>query len=215
MEKTIIKKAVLVKLIMTLFCIINVIISAFLLDDVFLFSNVLLYLSCVLLILIQITKKTGFCKFLILLNFIIFLLLVAYLLLDYFGLIDKMTDLSKIKDAILSASKWGVIIYFIVTVLQVVILPLPAAVTIVLGVLIYGSLVAFVVSAIGTIVGSIICYAVGRFFGAKAVVWIAGRDKAEKFTRLLGKKGRLPFVVMLLFPFFLQTQWLPQMEFLQ
>lgn len=97
---------------------------------------------------------------------------------------------------------WGMFVYFLIQVLQVVILPLPAAVCYIPGSLIWGPLTATLVASAGVIVGSIICYFIGKFFGKRAVVWIAGRENTEKYSAYLSKRGKVLFVLMQILPFF-------------
>ncbi len=81
-------------------------------------------------------------------------------------------------------------------------LPLPAALTIVLGVAIYGPTVSFVLSTIGTIIGSIISFMLGKVFGRRLCNWMFGAEQTEKYAKLLNEKGRFLFIIMLLFPAF-------------
>lgn len=97
---------------------------------------------------------------------------------------------------------WGMFVYFLIQVLQVVILPLPAAVCYIPGSLIWGPLTATLVASAGVIVGSVICYFIGKFFGKRAVVWIAGKETTEKYSAYLSKRGKVLFVLMQILPFF-------------
>lgn len=97
---------------------------------------------------------------------------------------------------------WGMVVYFFIQILQVVVLPLPALVCYVPGVAVYGPLTATLLASAGVIVGSLCCYAIGRFFGKRAVVWIAGKETTEKYTSFLSKRGKVIFVLMQILPFF-------------
>ena len=97
---------------------------------------------------------------------------------------------------------WGLLVYFLIQVLQVVILPLPAFVCYVPGALVFGPLKATLVATAGVICGSVICYFIGKFFGKKAVVWIAGKETTEKYSSYLAKRGKVLFVLMQILPFF-------------
>lgn len=101
-----------------------------------------------------------------------------------------------------STGGWGLFVYFLIQVLQVVILPLPAAVCYVPGALIWGPLNATLVATAGVVCGSVICYFIGKFFGKKAVVWIAGKETTEKYAAYLAKRGKVLFVLMQILPFF-------------
>ncbi len=118
---------------------------------------------------------------------------------------DYKTDAEKI-DGLVKIIKgfggWGMLVYFLIQVLQVVVLPLPAAVCYVPGSLIWGPLVSTLVATAGVIVGSVICYFIGKFFGKRAVVWIAGKETTEKYCSYLSKRGKVLFVLMQILPFF-------------
>ncbi len=141
-------------------------------------------------------------KLLILFNVIAFLSLISYIVLYQTGVLERIKNIEELRSFIGKAGGWGIMVFFMLTLLQVVILPIPAAVTILLGVIIYGPTVSFIVSTLGTIAGSVICFLLGKFFGYKVVAWIIGEDKADKYTKLISEKGKIPFIVMMLFPFF-------------
>lgn len=123
----------------------------------------------------------------------------------FFGLNEYKDDtqkLNELENLIRSTGGWGIAVYFLIQVLQVVVLPLPAVVCYVPGAHIWGPLVATAIASAGVLVGSIICYVIGKFFGYRAVVWIAGKETTEKYTKFLAKRGKLLFVMMQILPFF-------------
>lgn len=97
---------------------------------------------------------------------------------------------------------WGMAIFFVLQILQVVILPLPALVCYLPGTVIWGPLKATLLASAGVLVGSVIAYAIGKFFGKRAVVWIAGKETTEKYSAYLSKRGKVLFVLMQILPFF-------------
>lgn len=141
-------------------------------------------------------------KFLTLLNIVATLVLVTYIALYYSGVLEKINNVEELRKFVKESGQWGILVLFGLTLLQVVVLPIPAAVTILIGVLMYGSTVSFIVSTLGTIAGSIICFLLGKFFGYRVVAWIIGDEKAKKYADFINEKGKIPFIVMLLFPFF-------------
>lgn len=128
--------------------------------------------------------------------------LIAYIALYESGLLETFNSFDALKQAILDTKQWGIITYLALTIFGVVILPLPGAVTVLLGVAIYGPVWAFILSMIGTIVGSIISFVLGKVFGKKLVRWMVGEEKGEKYATMLNDKGRYVFVMMMLFPGF-------------
>ncbi len=159
--------------------------------------------SCVLVASVAIRNvQSPVYKFLTLLNVVSALALVSYIALYYSGVLEKINNVEELRKFVKESGQWGVLVLFGLTLLQVVVLPIPAAVTILIGVLMYGPTVSFIVSTLGTIVGSIICFLLGKFFGYKVVAWIIGEEKAKRYADFINEKGKIPFIVMLLFPFF-------------
>lgn len=97
---------------------------------------------------------------------------------------------------------WGMVVFVLIQILQVVILPLPAVVCYVPGSQIWGAGIATLLASIGVLIGSVIAYFIGRIFGKKAVVWIAGKETTEKYINYIGNKGKVIFVMMQILPFF-------------
>ena len=128
-------------------------------------------------------------------------IVVCYVLYYTTGLSNKFSDFSALK-AYIRASDWGVAIFIALTVFQVVVLPIPEAVTILLGVAIYGATTSFILSIIGTIIGSLISFMLGKVFGRRLCNWMFGEDNTEKYAKLMNEKGRFLFIIMLLFPAF-------------
>ena len=126
----------------------------------------------------------------------------CYILYFKTGLSERFENFEALKKFILDSGFWGVAIFIGLTVFQVVVLPIPEAVTILLGVAIYGATWSFVLSVIGTMIGSLISFMLGKVFGRKLCNWMFGKDNTEKYARILNEKGRFLFIIMLLFPAF-------------
>lgn len=110
--------------------------------------------------------------------------------------IDRLTEI--IKDS----GAWGMLVFVLIQILQVVILPLPAAVCYIPGSIIWGGWLSTLLASAGVIVGSVIAYAIGRFLGKKAVEWVAGKDVVNKYIGVIGNKGKTIFLLMQILPFF-------------
>lgn len=131
--------------------------------------------------------------------------ILALALLSAFGKLDEYpTDGEKIThvtDLIRASGSWGMVVFVVLQILQVVILPLPAAVCYIPGSVIWGPLYATLLASLGVIIGSLVCYAIGKFLGKRVVAWIAGSD-VDKYISMLGKRGKLLFLLMQILPFF-------------
>ena len=128
--------------------------------------------------------------------------LLLYIPAEKYGIISKMKDLSAVRSLILASGEWGVVCFFVLTYLSVVILPVPAAVLILAGAYVYGPWVSFAVSAGATFLGSLTCFLMGRKLGKKLLYWLFDREKVSKYSAVLSEKGKIPFVAMLVLPFF-------------
>lgn len=126
----------------------------------------------------------------------------AYTVYVSTGLGERFTDFDALKSFIVDSGYWGYAVFIGLTVFQVVVLPLPQAVTVLLGVAIYGATVSFILSVIGTIIGSLISFALGKIFGRRICDWMFGKENTQKYAEILGEKGRFLFIIMLLFPAF-------------
>ncbi len=135
-----------------------------------------------------------------------FLFIAVLALLTRFAhLNDYPTDGEKIErltQMIRDTGEWGMAVYVLVQILQVVILPLPAVVYYVPGSQIWGAWTATLLASFGVLIGSLICYLLGRVFGKRVVIWIAGKETTEKYAGYIGKKGKGIFVLMQILPFF-------------
>lgn len=143
----------------------------------------------------------------------LFVLIVCSTIFFYIMLVvDKVAGLSEFSsdsekiDRIITLVKqsgaWGKLVYIVLQILQVVFLPLPALVCYLPGVSIWGPGIATILASIGVLIGVIICYFMGRFFGKKTLYWIAGKENTSKYLKIIGKKGKIPFILMQILPFF-------------
>ncbi len=130
------------------------------------------------------------------------LILLAYIILDQTGVFDTLNNMELIKNFILSTGMWGRLVFVLVQIAQVVFLPLPAILINLTGVALYGPAQGFFLSLIGTLIGSVIAFTVGKVFGKKLVSWIVGKEDADKYRKMFDKKGRFIFILMLVFPIF-------------
>lgn len=141
-------------------------------------------------------------KFLFVLLISASLVLAGYIISDKTDLFDKLKDTEAIIAFIRGTRHWGILVFILFVIFQVIFLPLPTAVTAFIGSKLYGPLWAFIYITIGTILGSILAFMLGRIFGKKLVVWMIGKEKTEKYAEYLNRKGRFLFIFMMLMPFF-------------
>ena len=172
-------------------------------------SAVLYYVASVVLILCPIVyctadkeKHKHFSRTTLVVAVVAVVVVACYVLYYTTGLSDRFSDFDALKQYIRGSGFWGIAIFIGLTVFQVVVLPIPEAVTILLGVAIYGATWSFVLSVIGTVIGALISFMLGKVFGRKLCNWMFGEENTEKYAKILNEKGRFLFIIMLLFPAF-------------
>lgn len=138
--------------------------------------------------------------------FIVILFLCAICLAFYFWLKNSsfakiFSDVQLVKDWILAWGFWSYLIFVLLQFLQVTFLPLPASLTTLAGVIVFGPLYTFLLSTLSIILGSIFAFVLGRFFGVKLLNWIFGKQKTQEFQQKL-RRGNIVFFLMMLFPLF-------------
>ena len=124
-----------------------------------------------------------------------------YYILKYTGWLGKFSNMQELKNIILSAGFWSYCVFVVLQFLQVTILPLPAMLTTIVGVVIFGPFITFVLSTLAILAGSIFAFFLGKLFGVKLLFWSIGKEKTYLFQEKL-KKGKFIFFIMMLFPFF-------------
>ncbi len=147
------------------------------------------------------TKKSKILKILLIATIFIILCLLVYLPLHFSGAIKKISSAKDLKDIIKSGGIFSYAIFFVLQFLQTVILPIPAAVTTIAGVLVFGPWITLIISLIAIVSGSIFSFFLGRKFGKKLIYWIAEKEDADKWRKKL-EKGKYVFFLMMLFPLF-------------
>ncbi|MCH5162380.1 MAG: TVP38/TMEM64 family protein [Clostridiales bacterium] len=147
-------------------------------------------------------KNTHLARTLLVTFVVVAIVIAAYILYYYTGLSAKFNDFEALKSFIVGSGFWGYSIFICLTIFEIVVLPIPSAITILLGVALYGPTVAFILSVIGTMLGSWIAFALGKVFGRRLCNWMFGEQNTDKYAKLVGEKGRFIFIIMLLFPAF-------------
>ncbi len=145
--------------------------------------------------------KAKIWKICVVLAVIAIICLAIYLPLKLTGALAKINSAESLKEVILSWGAYGYILFFVIQFLQVVFLPIPAAVTTVAGTLVFGVWATFGLSLVAVILASVFSFFLGRKLGRKVVVWIAGEKDTQKWSEKLSK-GKYVFFLMMLLPVF-------------
>ena len=150
-----------------------------------------------------ILKKVQLYKILYVSIIAVAIIAIFYVLLKNFDMLAFFDSAEQIKLFILSTGDAGKAVFMLIQFLQVCLIPIPALITTLAGVAIYGVFETAILSTIAIILGSLFAFFVfGRFFGYRLVRWIAGQEVTDKYRDLLNKKGKYLLVLMFLLPIF-------------
>ena len=159
----------------------------------------LVFIICELAIIFNLETLNKLC---IIMNIILLVLVVALFIIQKFDLFEKFNSIDEIKAFINHYGNASAIIFMLIQFLQVTILPLPSALTIIAGVALFGTVKASILSCIGIITGSMFAFWLGKVFGTKLVVWICGESAFKKYQEFTSGKDKLLLFLMFLLPFF-------------
>ncbi len=120
------------------------------------------------------------------------------LILHRLGL-DNITR-EQIQNIVDSAGAFAPLMFILITFLQVSFIPIPSAPVILGGSYIFGVFECFVYSYIGTLLGAIAAFWLGRSIGRPFINWVAGDKETvdELFEKLHGKENAVLFTMFLL-----------------
>ena len=122
--------------------------------------------------------------------------LASYFLLRAFNLDDIET-----LRGIVNRGAWGVIIYIILQIIQVIFIPINTTIFTIPAIILFGPVKAFFISWAGCALGSICMFLIARFCGNRVLSWVVGEEKANKYAGVLGK-GKYLLPLFLLIPIF-------------
>ena len=135
-------------------------------------------------------------------SFFFVVIYFVYYMLTKYGIINQINSFQDIKDLILSFKGWGLFTYTVINFLQVILVPIPSTLTILAGTAIFGPLLAFIFASIGILIGSVLAFLVGRFFSRPLLYWIFGKERVDKYEKLLSNRTKLILFITLFLPFF-------------
>lgn len=179
--------------------------SGFFYDYLTLLKSISVSIISILTILniIFLRNRTGILyKLTLIVNIFIAILLLALYLFKISGLMDKINTIEDFRAFISSFGGSAVILFIVLQFLQVVLLPIPAFVTVGAGVLLFGPLYGAIYSSIGIIFGSLVGYFLGRIFGVRVVKWLIGEQALNKGLNFVRGKDKIIITFMFIFPFF-------------
>ncbi len=204
------RSGIAILIINTLLCLFIALGTVFLMSGWGIFVKIACYVAAgigtVAVFLFFFLKKTAFFKTAFILVVCAAIAFAVTFLLNEIGhLNDYKTDEERVNaliEIIRGAGVWSMAVYVVIQILQVVILPLPAVVCYVPGAAVFGPFQATLLASLGVLIGSVINYFIGKFFGKKVVTWVAGKETTEKYTAYFARRGKIIFLLMQILPFF-------------
>lgn len=139
-------------------------------------------------------------KIFILISLLTIFIVGFYFILKYTKIFKKFNSLQEVKNLIKSAGFWSYSVFAVLQFLQVTLLPLPASLTTIAGVIIFGPFIAFIISTLSIILGSLFAYFCGKFLKEKVLKNFLTK-KTKNYQKIF-ENGNLIFFIMMLFPFF-------------
>lgn len=127
---------------------------------------------------------------------------VLFWVFDISGLWENVSTVASLKQFINDTGVYSVLIFVLIQFLQVVAVPIPGAITVGAGNILFGPLWGGILSLIGIVFGTVTAFIIGRKFGYKLVVWIAGEETVNKWLSKLKNKDKVMFTMIFLLPFF-------------
>ena len=135
---------------------------------------------------------------------IIIVICVAFFLLFYLTGWYKYFDSTEKIEAIINSGGgvWSRTIFFAIQFIQVTFIPVPAMLTTIAGVFLFGPWQTVLLSIPAVVLGSMFAFFLGRKIGSPIINWVAGgKEEANKWKTMLSK-GKYMFFLMMLFPLF-------------
>lgn len=133
---------------------------------------------------------------------LISLFLVLLYVLKVTGVMNKIHNVDELREYIKSMGAFAWLTFIILQFLQVVVLPIPAFISVGVGVVLFGPFKAALFSFIGILIGSLVAFFIGRVLGYRVAAWLVGKDNLEKTLKAVKGKDKAVLTFMFLFPFF-------------
>ena len=118
---------------------------------------------------------------------------------DFFNFISSPTT---IKNFVLSSGSLGVLVFVLIQISQVVCVPIPSVIIILVGTLIYGPILCSIFCSVGIIIGSLISFGIGKLLGKKLISWLIGQNKLEHYLGILKGREQMFLSIAFVFPLF-------------
>lgn len=173
------------------------------LNNYVLLTGYLLNLPIILITLIAVLRNYRLLvRWMITVSVLLMLVGIAYYFISKYNLVQKFNSTQKIQALLTKYGTFAGLVYIIIQFLQVTFIPLPAALTTMAGVAIFGVWKTFLYSCIGIIIGSMVAFYLGKKYGIKLFIWLMGDKMYKKYQQLSKGRDKIVLTMMFLFPLF-------------
>ncbi|MDE6677137.1 MAG: TVP38/TMEM64 family protein, partial [Clostridia bacterium] len=127
---------------------------------------------------------------------------IGFYILLRTGFMEIFQDEGSFEAYLERTGNFMIVLFILLQFLQVVILPIPSAVTVVAGSALFGPFMGSIYSLTGILIGSLVAFLIGRYAGYRVVAWMVGKETLDKWLKKVKGKDRLFLSAMFLLPVF-------------
>ena len=147
-------------------------------------------------------NKPAFVRSCITFYFLLDFLAICLFILVRTGFFDILSDEGSFQAFLERSGNWMAVLFVVLQFLQVVVLPIPSTVTVVVGAALFGPLVGSLLSLLGILIGSLLAFFIGRYAGYRVVQWLVGKETLDKWLKKIKGKDKLLLSAMFILPVF-------------
>lgn len=112
------------------------------------------------------------------------------------------TSVDALRDYIAQFGSFGMIVFFVIQLISVILAPIPSNVTTIAGAILFGFWPSFLISVAATIGGAMIVFLLAKRFGFKFANRFIQKKVSDKYLKLMENKLDVFLILVFLLPFF-------------
>lgn len=130
-------------------------------------------------------------------------LIILFIGMEASGILDNMTSVDALRGYIKGYGENAYIVFFVIQLLSVIIAPIPSHISTLVGAVIFGMWVSFIISSLAIIIGSAIVFIMARKLGKPFTDRIIGAKVSDKYKKhITSGRGETVLALLLFLPFF-------------
>lgn len=115
---------------------------------------------------------------------------------------EIFSTLDTLQSFLLQFGIWTPLVFFLLQLLQIIIAPIPGGTVGLVGGALFGTIGGFLISATGTLAGSVIVFLLSKRFGRPFVIRFVSSELIEKYDQIKESKLNTVLFLIFLFPLF-------------